>query len=268
MSITSTPLKLEPYVRVPPKDSLVLLTSVLGASTNWLVLRFLYNALIASSTIKPPTSAEGDGSDNNGYTVLLASFLRDKSFWVEGARRIGLDLGKEERRGKWRFVDGLALGGEGAVKRELGPGSRTVTATATATGQGRRTVVIVDAVDWLVVERQNMGGVGGVDEWVGEVMGMPSTHATILTLSADPPLLSPSPTTPLETAHTALLTSLAQIADYVVSLRLLDSGVARDVSGVLRVTNGGGRGREETGVEEGEFLYWVSGDGGVRVWER
>jgi elongator complex protein 6 len=52
----------------------------------------------------------------------------------------------------------------------------------------------------------------------------------------------------------------------VVSLRLLDSGIARDVSGVLRVTNGGGG--DGTGVEEGEFLYWVGGDGGLRVWQR
>ncbi|KAI9769437.1 MAG: hypothetical protein M1840_004139 [Geoglossum simile] len=260
MSTTRIPLKLEPYVRIPPKFSLTLLTSVLGASTNWLVLRFLHSALAAPlAAIDNNTAAtKGDSNGYNEYTVLLTSFLRDKNFWVEGARRIGLDLGREERKGRWRFVDGLALGGEG-VKRELEP------RTATAAGEdgGGKAVVVVDAVDWMVVEH---GNESGVEEWLGEVMSMPSTYTTILTLSADRPLLSPAPTTPLEISHTALLTSLAHRADYVVSLRLLDSGIARDVSGVLRVTNGGGE--EGTGVEEGEFLYWVGGDGGVRVWER
>ena len=49
-----------------------------------------------------------------------------------------------------------------------------------------------------------------------------------------------------------------------MGLRLLDTGTARDVSGVLRVT----RGPEGDELEEREFLYFVSGDGGVRVFER
>jgi elongator complex protein 6 len=77
------------------------------------------------------------------------------------------------------------------------------------------------------------------------------------------------PSTPLEIAHTALLIGLAHRAAYTVSLRLLDTGVARDVSGVMRVTLGAQE--EETGmkgVEERELLYFVAGDGGIRVFER
>lgn len=51
----------------------------------------------------------------------------------------------------------------------------------------------------------------------------------------------------------------------VMGLRLLDTGTARDVSGVLRITNGGARDQE---VEERECLYFVAGDGGVKVFER
>jgi len=54
-----------------------------------------------------------------------------------------------------------------------------------------------------------------------------------------------------------------------VSLRGLDTGTARDVSGVLRITRGV---QEEDDVgeegEERELLYFVGGDGGVRVFER
>jgi elongator complex protein 6 len=48
-----------------------------------------------------------------------------------------------------------------------------------------------------------------------------------------------------------------------MAVRLLDTGVARDCSGVLRITVGDG-----AAVEEGELMFWVGGGGGVRVWER
>lgn len=58
----------------------------------------------------------------------------------------------------------------------------------------------------------------------------------------------------------------------MMSLRLLDSGTARDVSGVVRITAGNqtpGMDRESRGkVEERELLYFVGGDGGVKVFER
>lgn len=55
-------------------------------------------------------------------------------------------------------------------------------------------------------------------------------------------------------------------------MRGLDTGVARDVSGVLRICRGAGAGDEadegEGEVEERECLYFVGADGGVRVFER
>jgi elongator complex protein 6 len=104
------PLLLEPYLSLPPEASLILLTSVLGASTNWLVLRFLYNALAAPTT-SPQLGARQDtdgigrtGEDGDwkreeegeGTRVVLASFLRDLSFWREGGRRL-VSLGNSER---------------------------------------------------------------------------------------------------------------------------------------------------------------------------
>jgi elongator complex protein 6 len=54
-----------------------------------------------------------------------------------------------------------------------------------------------------------------------------------------------------------------------MSLRLLDTGTARDVSGVIRI----GVGDAETAkwdlqMEAKELLYFVGGDGNVRVFER
>ena len=65
----------------------------------------------------------------------------------------------------------------------------------------------------------------------------------------------------------------------VISARGLDTGVARDISGVLRISRGGyhnviedeckARGElEGAGLEEKECLYLVGADGGVKVFER
>ena len=93
-------------------------------------------------------------------------------------------------------------------------------------------------------------------------------YSTIIATAADLPLLQ-SPTTPLEISHTSFVMSLAHQARSVMSLRGLDTGVAKDVSGVLRVSKGAGEfSAEEGDVEERECLYYVGSDGGVRVFER
>lgn len=77
---TDPPL-LEPYLALPPEASLILITSVLGASSNWLVLRFLHTALIS-----PDASSEIQGEDE--AKVVLVSFMRDLTFWKENAKRL------------------------------------------------------------------------------------------------------------------------------------------------------------------------------------
>lgn len=98
-----------------------------------------------------------------------------------------------------------------------------------------------------------------------------NAHAAIITVSADYPLVS-SHSTPLETDHAAFLLSVAHQADFVMGVRLLDSGTARDVSGVVSITvrerGTVDEGNVATVIEEKELLYFVGGDGGVRVFER
>lgn len=64
----------------------------------------------------------------------------------------------------------------------------------------------------------------------------------------------------------------------ILGLRVLDTGVARDVSGVVRVTEqkadwlglgfeDEGKKSEESGAGR-EFLYQIKGDGSVRVFDR
>ena len=89
---------------------------------------------------------------------------------------------------------------------------------------------------------------------------------TVLTLSADQPLIDEQNTT-LEKEHANFVLSLAHEAAMVLSLRLLDTGVAKDVSGVIRITAGGDK-LHGAVVEENEYLYHVRGDGSVKVFER
>ena len=97
--------------------------------------------------------------------------------------------------------------------------------------------------------------------------------STVITGNTDSPLLQTyASSNPLEKAHAAFVMSLAHQAKIVMSVRELDTGGATDVSGVLRITNGGDKQWEEGHrpkvVEEKECLYFVGGDGSVRVFER
>jgi elongator complex protein 6 len=91
----------------------------------------------------------------------------------------------------------------------------------------------------------------------------------VLTLSDDSPLVSRRET-PLEINHSAFLLSIAHQADITMSLRLLDTGIARDVTGVIRIASGKSIERDSRALNtEGmDLLYFVNGDGSVRVFER
>ncbi len=80
------PPLLEAYLALPPETSLILLTGILGASTNWLVLRHLHSYLQPrSATALRAAAADGDGSaPSPEASVVLLSFLRDYKY--EGVR--------------------------------------------------------------------------------------------------------------------------------------------------------------------------------------
>ncbi|KAJ0338338.1 hypothetical protein COL154_012796 [Colletotrichum chrysophilum] len=261
---TRIPHLLEPYLALPPECAQILLTSVLGASTNWLVLRYLY-----SNLRRPTEDAPADDT-----RVVLVSFMRDFAFWKEGAGRLGLDLETLGRGGKFVFVDGLS----GLFSNAAPPptkGRRTLrgakipdvqreleAAVADVSGGGGKVVLVVDQPDFLLAATgEEVGGLA-VKNMLLDLQE--KVHASIVTVAADEPLVGAQATT-LEKEHASFVLGLAHAAEMVVGLRLLDTGTARDVSGVLRVTAGGDG---ERTVEEAELLYFVGGDGGVKVFGR
>ena len=344
------PPLLDPYLELPDEAALVVLTGILGASTNWLVLRHMHSYLKPNASARRHYSG-GDGSragagaeaetfaggrasigdgTSDEVSVMLVSFLREFSFWKEGAGRLGLDLEALGRKGRFEFVDGLsglftsvpgygsadrppergtqvpARGGASVRPRSWAPTRWTLTSPAIAdvgrvlhaavdelqacSGGGGKVVLVVDQIDLLLAAAsEGKDGTSGLALrellfdlrevrgcWTGflrlvirgditDSVGLQKTHATVLTLSADEPLIG-AQTTALEKAHASFVLSLAHEAQTVASLRLLDTGAAKDVSGVVRITDGGND--SGTWAEEREYLYFVGGDGSVRVFER
>ncbi|TAQ86158.1 hypothetical protein B7494_g5515 [Chlorociboria aeruginascens] len=264
MSSRIPPL-LEPYLTLPPEASLILLTSVLGASSNWLVLRFLHSTLL-------PLDSSPDISGEDDTKVLLGLDLdklaaRKKFQFVDGLSGLFLPRLKVHERGGHKVLSNATLDG---VSADLLNGIQELKASQNPGHEGRgKILLLADQLDLLLAAGGNQIGAVGMGEML---MGLREhVHSSVITLSADYPLVSVDQT-PLEINHATLLLSMAHEADLIMSLRLLDTGMARDVSGVIRITKGDGSINEQKdiqkGMEEKELLYFVGGDGGVRVFER
>ncbi|KAF2090057.1 hypothetical protein K490DRAFT_71738 [Saccharata proteae CBS 121410] len=323
---TRVPPLLQPYTSRLQKDHLVLLTGILGASTNWLLIRYLCGALA-------PTSADDarrrDGEEIEATqdaeletAVILVSWMRDWDFWKTESRRAGgLDLARLAQQNKLCFIDGLSsLGSSKRASSATIPHnhpSRRPPAISATTSTPRYTpaqiasaeviqrahaslnstspkkiILILDQPDLLLAATEASGQIKpAIPPVTAATLAdsllhlRASAYATIVTLAADAPLVSAAAAldgsgvsnisnTPLETEHAAFLTGQAHVADWVMGCRLLDTGFAADVSGVLRITKGGAGDEEdyikadEEGKGEKEVLYYVGGDGGVSVFER
>lgn len=81
------PHLLAPYVSSLPPSSLTVLSSVLGATGNWLVLRYLYAALGTTSNPEAAFGLQG-GEGAKKRKVVLVSFLRGWDFWRSEAKRL------------------------------------------------------------------------------------------------------------------------------------------------------------------------------------
>lgn len=86
------PPPLSQYLRLPPELSFSVVTGVLGASTNWLVERFVIAALATRSRTEED---ESDARSKNETTVLLVSWMRDRDTWGTEIRRSSVSLGNE-----------------------------------------------------------------------------------------------------------------------------------------------------------------------------
>jgi elongator complex protein 6 len=335
---TRIPPLLQPSVHLPRDDALLLLTSTLGATANWLLVRFLCDAL-SNGQLQ-------DGGDHGGRNVVLVSWMREYDFWKQEARKgAGLDLERLKKEGRFAFVDGLSelcldavdapsdapvpnattpglqaqrgpqtlpvRGPPGRIAPARGPpqpasptttiaptppsaspatpGLSTLTslnlaqletvitsAVSSLSSAPRKTLLILDNPDAFLALNPTTTP-SALTSLILTLHTLPSVSHILTHTQADTPLLSlSSPPQPLEVAHHNLVVKLGHMSRRILGVRVLDTGVARDVSGVVRVTEQKvdwlGFGMNETVDPEGgkgrEFLYQVKGDGSVRVFER
>ncbi|CAI7574493.1 unnamed protein product [Penicillium pancosmium] len=336
------PPLLAPYLSTQPESSLTLVSSILGATSNWLVLRFLHAALSNSSN--NASIGLEDSPDGKKKKVVFVSFLRGWEFWKAEAKRLGLDLTRLAGKQQFAYVDGLSelfttpkptgntlptlsTGSPAPARTTLPlrsqPGAvpgRTPAPASSPIGQGStggpsisepgiakklnfagqgltaldklerdistviakfktaeddEILLIIDQPDFLLASTGPSYAIGATEmmDWVTGLQQ--AVHATVLTLAADSPLLHNAPAasnqmaTPVESEHAAFAIGLAHRAQSVMQLRTLETGAARDVSGVLRISRGGGwsTGAEEN-LDEKELLFYIQRDGGVRVFGR
>lgn len=317
---TRIPPLLQPYLQLPHEDSLLLVTSTLGASANWLLVRLLATALGHSVQ---------DGEVGEGHNVVFVSWMRELEFWKQESRKgVGLDLERFRGENRLVFVDGLtelcldAIGNghdkdfqktqalpvrasPGRAMPARGPAQlapsllptasmsnslksldlahiKTVLLNAVSSlnkSMQRRTLIILDNPDMLLALNPSLTP-SAWTSFVLELHRHPCVSHVLTHIQADSSLSGANvPPQPLEIAHHNLLVKCAHISRRILGIRVLDTGVARDVSGVIRITEqmvdwlnlglddesgkidvDGGKGKE--------FLYQVKGDGSVKVFER
>lgn len=94
---TPVPPNLSPLVQSSRPGSLTLITSVLDATSNWLLLRYLYAALRPEQKDGLPTKGtrgasgtedESREDQNEPLNVVLVSFLRPFALWKEMAKKV------------------------------------------------------------------------------------------------------------------------------------------------------------------------------------
>ncbi len=125
------PPLLTAYLSDQREASLTLISSILGATSNWLLLRYLYAALgpSPSSTISIGTDELANGAKRK---VVLVSFLRSWEFWRTEAKRLVGPLSSTFHQGL------LALYCDSYdTDSSSGPGSRTLGRQATIRVCGR-----------------------------------------------------------------------------------------------------------------------------------
>ncbi|PWW72936.1 hypothetical protein C7212DRAFT_354543 [Tuber magnatum] len=237
------PSVLTAYLRYPnPKHTLTLLTTLLSSPSPWLTQTLLKAQI----------------EDNPKSPILFLSLIHERGFHTDGLRKLGVPLQHLDRSGKFTFlgIEDLPLM-VGAVSEVVMGAMREICTGGDRDGDGDGRGGLLVVLEGLDILLQTGAGFARVMDMVVCVMEM--AERTIVSVNIDEALMR-------DEEHAAFVIGLGHVARRVFGLRGLETGVARDVSGVLRITAGGtGEGDIDGGKE---VLYFVGDGGGVEVFER
>ncbi|KAA8895987.1 hypothetical protein FN846DRAFT_911140 [Sphaerosporella brunnea] len=240
---------------------LSLVTSVLGACASW------YEHALISKIL------------STGDVVIHISFMHQATFHNDCMRKLGIDLAQYSQKEKYFFVDGFTglffqptgqrcSRGCPVVRPSLQGLSDDVNAlieeVLSALEEGSKAYLVIESPDLLLAA-------GGYSSLVllNELLDWHDrVYSTTVMIHADSALVSQTRSR-FETESASFATSLAHEASILTSLRMLDTGLARDISGVLRITKRPEISAvvSEHGWNDKEVLYFVN-DGSVDVFSR
>lgn len=259
------PAALAPYLRLPPETSLITLTATLGCGTSaaWIAARYIAEVLAERSEGSETGDNSADGGDGDRMSVVVASWQHDEKFWRGEIRRTtGLDVTKLGGKKRWKFLDFLTASSLGSMQE-----IETKILSALPSGK-QKTVLILDN-PLLALLTPSPSPSPSLSTLLLHLRSHPSIHNTLLLLPSPSPF---PPTTPWDSSIATFTTSALHASRLVLSCRELETGAARDVSGVLRITRGGdsdwGQGGEQGEEAEAELLYLIQRDGVAKVFKR
>ncbi|KAI5292984.1 hypothetical protein KEM52_005927, partial [Ascosphaera acerosa] len=177
---------------------------------------------------------------------------------------------------KLRWTTGRLDQALARLQQQIDGAIATLKATKTDEAHGSEVLLIVDHPDLLLATAEaEYTGSAELCDAIGELRE--AAHATLVTLFADSPLIHAPDRTPLSTSSASFLASMAYQADVLLQLRCLETGFAKDVSGVIRISKGGQAAHSarwtaspqtQQGLEEKELLYDLRSDGSVVLFGR
>jgi elongator complex protein 6 len=283
-----TPILLQPYLEDSlGADSLSLVTSTLSTPATWLLAQFLKATLDIHGE-----QDSGPQTTPQQPSIVFVSIYRPQEVWTELSRKAvscsvylltnylaelqqGVDLPGHLKQNRICYIDGLTQ----ITAREQNLKALDVETVLSAirnavqqplSGARSKPTIIIDGLDLILASRPDVDVIQ-VQRFLAAARVM--SNRLVISASGDTMLIHNrhESATPLEREHAKFVMSTAYQSLWVYQLRALNTGSARDVTGVLRVSRGGAD-QEVAGpqsrLEDAEWLYQVKGDGSIRMWSR
>lgn len=220
--------------------------------------RLFYVDGLRKSSLPPNTRSTSPGSEAYGTTMLKSLALNDILATVNQV------LHSASGSTNYPAMSTMEKPNNNTFTVQRAPAAAGPRPSAASSAPSSAPIVILDGLDFILASQPSTTP-PSLNAFVATVRLQSS--ATIVTAQADSSLLH-NIMSPLETNHAQLVTSLAHQSHWVLQLRGLDTGSAKDVSGVVRASRGGQWEEQPSNLTDGEWLYHSKGDGTVRVWAR
>ncbi|KAK9370192.1 hypothetical protein V1509DRAFT_329940 [Lipomyces kononenkoae] len=254
------------------QHQLILITSTLATNSSWVLQHF-----VRASLTPHPTAIPGTERVQLKRPVIFVSFVHDVDFHVRCFRKAGMDLDALIAQKLFIYFDGVtrlfnsspdvhnpSIYLQSAYKSTWL--SQIQSAILQLEVEEILPTVVFEGLDLLhalgiMSARESLQFVHDLQEVKHSGILIASSHSNEIMLAG---------TSTLAVEQNTYLLSLVRRAVAVFSIRPLSTGMAEDVTGTIRITNGGQPCERRGHVDQGEFHYFIGegNSGGVKVFEK